>query len=121
MIDLVGLPAMDPSAVIEFFFYQHDKVNHVAHLKAVREDITNGLWKASALQQMAVKPNEGIYEDDRPVTVEQKHDPSPLMAKTPSKAGADDRIPPARNALLIQAESNRKANSQQNQQKRQKW
>ena len=45
MIDLVGLPAIDPSAVIEFFFYQHDKVNHVAHLKAVREEITNGLWK----------------------------------------------------------------------------
>ena len=45
MIDLVGLPAVDPSAVIDFFFYQHDKVNHVAHLKAVREEITNGLWK----------------------------------------------------------------------------
>ena len=36
----------------------------------------------------AVRPNS-------PVTVEQKHDPSPLMAKTPSEAGADDRIPPS--------------------------
>ena len=45
MIDLVGLPAIDPSAVIDFFFYQHDKVNHVAHLKVVREELANGLWK----------------------------------------------------------------------------
>ena len=45
MIDLVGLPSIDPSALIDFFFYQHDKIHHVAHLKAVREEITNGLWK----------------------------------------------------------------------------
>ena len=49
MIDLVGLPTLDPSAVIDFFFYQHDKVNHVAHLKAVREELTNGLWKVGRL------------------------------------------------------------------------
>ena len=36
----------------------------------------------------AVRPNS-------PVTVEQKHEPSPLMAKSPIKAGADDRIPPS--------------------------
>ena len=36
----------------------------------------------------AVRPNS-------PVTVEQKRDQSPLMAKSPIKAGADDRIPPS--------------------------
>ena len=45
MIDLVGLPPIDPSAIVDFFFYQQDKIHHVAHLKAVREEITNGLWR----------------------------------------------------------------------------
>ena len=45
MIDLVGLPSIDPTAIIDFFFYQPDKVSYVAHLNAVREEITNGLWK----------------------------------------------------------------------------
>ena len=36
----------------------------------------------------AVRPNS-------PVTVEQKEDPSPFQAKSPSEAGADDRIPPS--------------------------
>ena len=36
----------------------------------------------------AVRPNS-------PVTVEQKHDPSPIKAKSPIDAGADDRIPPS--------------------------
>ena len=45
MIDLAGLPSIDPAELIDFFFYQHDKIHHVAHLKADREEITNGLWK----------------------------------------------------------------------------
>ena len=49
MIDLVGLPSIDPSAVIDFFFYQHHKINHVAHMKSVREEITNGLWKVGRI------------------------------------------------------------------------
>ena len=46
MIDLAGLPAIDPSAVIDFFFYQHDKVNLVAHLKFVREE--NYKWSVES-------------------------------------------------------------------------
>ena len=52
MIDLVGLPTIDPLAIIDFFFYQPDKVNYMAHLKAVREEISNGLWRIGRLDTL---------------------------------------------------------------------
>ena len=54
MIDLVGLPAIEQSSIIDFFFYQHDKVNHVAHLKAVREEVTNGLWRIGKVETLLI-------------------------------------------------------------------
>ena len=45
MIHLVGLPSIDPSAIIDFFFCEPDKVSYVAPRNAVREERTNGLWR----------------------------------------------------------------------------
>ena len=36
---------MYPAAILDFFFYQSDRVNYVAHLNRVRAEINNGLWK----------------------------------------------------------------------------
>ena len=61
----------------------------------------------------AVRPNS-------PVTVEQKRDKSPLMAKSPIKAGADDRIPPSQECSPHPGKKQQKT-TQHNQQKSQKW
>ena len=62
----------------------------------------------------AVRPNS-------PVTVEQKHDPSPLMAKTPINAGADDRIPPSQECSPHPGRKQQGKQQNTTSEKRQNW